>query len=138
MTTAEHGNGAYVTGSGFGIEERWPELFAQLDATQRRAVVQSFAAAWHEGWVPNREDVADLVEEAFGAISREEYRRRTIAKAERARRVAETIHSDQMEGLAVTVVGQGDAQEYVAGRIDSDELVARARHGLAAEIEEGR
>ena len=118
MTTEEHGDGAYVTGSRFGIEERWPELFAQLDATQRRAVVQSFAAAWHEGWVPNREDVADLVEEARGAISREEYRRRLIAKAERARRVG----------------------EYIAGRIDSDELVARsrARHGLPAEEGEGR
>ncbi|WP_205570148.1 MULTISPECIES: hypothetical protein [Actinomyces] len=32
------------------VEERWPELFEQLDATQRRAVVQSLAADWHEGW----------------------------------------------------------------------------------------
>lgn len=42
----------------FDIEERWPELFVQLDETQRRAVVQSLASAWHEGWTPNREDVA--------------------------------------------------------------------------------
>lgn len=140
MTTTEHGNGAHVTDGGFGIEERWPELFVPLDAIQRRAVVQSLAAAWHEGWVPNREDVADLVEEALGAISREEYRRRSIAKAERMRRVAEAIHSGQMEGLQVTDAGQVDAQEYIAGRIDSDELVtrARARHGLPAEEEEGR
>lgn len=33
----------------FGIEERWPELFAQLDANQRWAVRQSLASAWHEG-----------------------------------------------------------------------------------------
>ncbi len=34
----------------FDIEQRWPELFAPLDETQRRAVMQSFAAAWDEGW----------------------------------------------------------------------------------------
>ena len=87
-----------------------------------------------------REDVADLVEEALGAISIEEYRRRSIAKAERRRRVAEAIHSGQMEGRQATDAGQVDAQEYTAGRIDSDELAvrARARHGLPAEEEEGR
>jgi Antitoxin VbhA len=140
MTTAEHGNGAQVMGSRFAVEEWWPELFAQLDATQRRVVVQWLAAAWHAGWVPDREDVADLVEEALGAISLEEYRRRSIAKAERVRRVAEAIHSGQMEGLQVTVDGQADAQEYIAGRIDPDQLVARARarYGLPAEKEEGR
>lgn len=42
--------------------------------------------------------------------------------AERELRVAEAIHSGEMEGLPVTA----------AGRIDSDELVARAhaRYGL--------
>jgi hypothetical protein len=49
------------------------------------------------------------------------------AEAERARRVAEAIHNGQMEGLDVSPAGRADAQEYVAGRIDSDELVARAR-----------
>ena len=46
--------------------------------------------------------------------------------------VAEAIHSGEMEGLLVSVAGQADAQEYVAGTIDADELVARARarHGL--------
>lgn len=48
-------------------------------------------------------------------------------EAERARRVAEAIHSVQMEGLDVSPAGRADAQEYIAGRIDSDELVARAR-----------
>ena len=53
-------------------------------------------------------------------------------ETERERRVAEAIHSGEMEGLHVTPAGQADAQEYVAGRIDSDELVvrARARYGL--------
>ncbi len=69
----------------FDIEERWPELFVQLDETQRHAVVQSLASAWHEGWVPNREDVADLIDEARGVISFEEYQRRSEAKAERVR-----------------------------------------------------
>lgn len=69
----------------FDIQERWPELFIELDDVQRRAVVQSLAAAWHEGWTPNREDVADLVAEARGVITFEEYQRRSIAKAERQR-----------------------------------------------------
>ncbi|PPF91350.1 hypothetical protein C5C03_00385 [Clavibacter michiganensis] len=67
----------------FEIEQRWPELFVGLDEVQRRAVVQSLASAWHEGWVPNREDVENLTEEARGAIDREEYLRRADAAAER-------------------------------------------------------
>ena len=51
----------------------------------------------------------------------------TITEAERERRVAEAIHSGEMEGLIVSPAGRADAQEYIAGRIDSDELVARAR-----------
>ena len=58
------------------VEDRWPELFVQLDETQRRAVVQSLASAWHEGWTPNREDVENLTDEARGAIDAEEYRSR--------------------------------------------------------------
>ena len=52
--------------------------------------------------------------------------------AERERYVAEAIHCNEMEGLSVSEVGRKDSQEYIAGRIDSDELVARARarHGL--------
>ncbi|GAA1325478.1 hypothetical protein ACFSWE_00010 [Leucobacter albus] len=51
----------------------------------------------------------------------------TMTQPERERRVAEAIHSGEMEGLEVSQAGQADAQEYIAGRIDSDELVARAR-----------
>ena len=46
---------------------------------------------------------------------------------ERELRVAEAIHGVEMEGLSVTAAGRQDAAEYVADRIDSDELVARAR-----------
>ena len=69
----------------FDIQERWPELFVELDDVQRRAVVQSLAAAWHEGWTPNREDVENLTDEARGAISAEEYMRRVDAAAARRR-----------------------------------------------------
>ncbi|MCJ1712512.1 hypothetical protein MT344_15125 [Clavibacter michiganensis subsp. phaseoli] len=71
----------------FDIEQRWPELFAQLDVTQRRAVVQSLASAWHEGWEPNREDVENLTDEARGAIDWDEYLRRADQAAERRRKV---------------------------------------------------
>lgn len=54
-------------------------------------------------------------------------------RAERERRVAEALHSGEMEGLHVTPPTRADAEDYVAGRIDSDELVARVRvrYGLA-------
>jgi hypothetical protein len=48
-------------------------------------------------------------------------------RVERERRVAEAIHSGEMEGLSVTPACRADAQEYIDGRIDSDELVARTR-----------
>ncbi len=67
----------------FDVEARWPELFAQLDAEQRRAVVQSLAAGWHEGWEPNREDVADLIDYARGALTFDEYQARSAEKAAR-------------------------------------------------------
>ncbi|PHP52668.1 antitoxin VbhA family protein [Actinomyces ruminis] len=67
----------------FDVEYRWPELFEQLDQVQRRAVVQSLASAWHEGWVPNREDVENLTDYARGAIDMSEYRRRAHAAARR-------------------------------------------------------
>ena len=68
----------------FDIEERWPELFAHLDSTQRNAVRQSLAAAWHEGWIPNREDVENLTDRARGAIDQAEYLRRVREAARRA------------------------------------------------------
>lgn len=45
----------------------------------------------------------------------------------RARIVEDAEHSGEMEGLHVDVDTRADADEYVAGRIDSHELVARAR-----------
>ncbi|HRN30264.1 MAG TPA: hypothetical protein PK781_01600 [Terrimesophilobacter sp.] len=51
---------------------------------------------------------------------------------QRQRAVEEAVHSGEMEGLHVDPDTRADADAYVAGRIDSDELVARtrARYGL--------
>ncbi|WP_350279870.1 hypothetical protein [Kribbella sp. HUAS MG21] len=65
------------------VEQRWPELFAALDDAQRRAVLQSLANAWHEGWEPNREDVENLTARARGLIDQDEYLRRAHAAARR-------------------------------------------------------
>lgn len=67
----------------FDVEDRWPELFAQLDATQRNAVRQSLAAGWHEGFEPTRDDVENVTDLARGAIDFREYRRRGHAAARR-------------------------------------------------------
>ncbi|HLR27397.1 MAG TPA: hypothetical protein VK086_01795 [Ruania sp.] len=65
----------------FDVEDRWPELFACLDATQRHAVRQALAAAWHEGFEPTREDVENLTDFSRGAIDFDEYLRRADATA---------------------------------------------------------
>lgn len=83
MLEGRPGEGNCAVATEFDIEERWPELFVQLDETQRRAVVQSLASAWHEGWIPNREDVENLTDKARGAIDAAEYRRRAHAAARR-------------------------------------------------------
>ena len=58
----------------------------------------------------------------------------TVAPAERARRSAleQAEHSGEMEGLHITAATRADGEEYAAGRIGADELVARvrARYGL--------
>lgn len=75
----------------FNIEARWPELFTELDDEQRRSVVNALASNWHEGWVPNREDVENLTDRARGAIDRDEYRRRVREAAERHRRTPAAV-----------------------------------------------
>lgn len=67
----------------FDLEQRWPELFAPLDDVQRRAVLQSLANAWHEGWEPTRDDVANLTDRARGLIDMDEYLRRAKEAADR-------------------------------------------------------
>lgn len=72
----------------FNIEARWPELFAPLDEAGRTAVVNALASSWHEGWVPNREDVENLTDYARGAIDKAEYDRRADEAAHRHREAA--------------------------------------------------
>ena len=67
----------------FNIEARWPELFAPLDDATRTHIVNTFASSWHEGWVPNREDVENLTDFTRGAIDGDEYGRRVRGAAER-------------------------------------------------------
>ncbi len=68
----------------FTVEQEWPELFAQLEATQRDSVRQALAAGWHEGFTPTREDVENVTDYTRGAIDLAEYRRRGHAAARRA------------------------------------------------------
>lgn len=80
--------GATVAESQMKIEQQYPELFAQLTDTERRAVVQTLAAGWHEGFNPTREDVENITDYARGAIDAGEYDRRADAAAHRAAEVA--------------------------------------------------
>ncbi len=54
-------------------------------------------------------------------------------EAERRFALEQAEHSGEMEGLHVSPETRADAEEWVAGRIDVDELVARtrARYGLS-------
>ncbi|GGF15227.1 hypothetical protein [Subtercola lobariae] len=56
----------------------------------------------------------------------------TIAES-RALQVEEARHSAEIEGLTVSKETLADADSYVAGEIDSNELVerVRARYGLS-------
>lgn len=76
---------AAENGQGLDVVARWPELFDDLDELQRNAIRQAFAANWHEGWNPNRADVADLVAQTRGEIDLEEYMRRARTRADAAR-----------------------------------------------------
>ncbi len=67
----------------FDLDKRWPDLFDRLDPAQRRSVVQTLASSWLEGDRPDREDVKDFVDLSCGAISEEEYSRRSLEKARR-------------------------------------------------------
>jgi len=53
-------------------------------------------------------------------------------RAERERQVEASFHSAAMEGLDVPPAARLDSVRYVAGEIDSEELIrrARARYGL--------
>lgn len=65
------------------LETRWPELFEGLSARQRFAVAQACASNWHEGWEPNRDDVANLIDVMREDISSDEYLHRAVVLSRR-------------------------------------------------------
>lgn len=71
-----------TTTYGIDVLAMWPDLFANMDEVDRNAIRQSFAASWHDGWQPNREDVADLAAQTRGTITAEEHRQRIRNRAQ--------------------------------------------------------
>ncbi|WP_229780547.1 hypothetical protein [Arthrobacter sp. BL-252-APC-1A] len=67
---------------GIDVVAMWPELFTDMSDIDRNAIRQSFAASWHDGWQPDREDVADLAAQTRGTITAEEYRQRIRNRAQ--------------------------------------------------------
>lgn len=65
--------------STFNIEQRWPELFQNLDEQQRLGVRNTLAALWHEGFEVSERDVENLTDYAAGIIDANEYRVRAHA-----------------------------------------------------------
>ncbi|WP_072343173.1 antitoxin VbhA family protein [Actinomyces urinae] len=63
----------------FDIEQRWPELFQNLDERQRLGVRNTLAALWHEGFEATERDVENLTNYAAGIIAANEYRARAHA-----------------------------------------------------------
>ncbi len=63
------------------VIELWPDLFEGLSPKRAQGINDGCVANWHEGWIPNREDVADLVAEARGEIDMAELLRRADARA---------------------------------------------------------
>ena len=108
------------------IEQQYPELFAQLNDKQRRAVVQSLAAGWHEGWEPTREDVdayADIrheLEALSGAINGDFAYRRSQSGAghneHRAQRCCRHNDVTQTCGFPVESAGHWPRSNYIDGR----------------------
>ncbi len=77
--------------SAFDIEQRWPELFQNLDEQQRLGVRNTLAALWHEGFELTREDFENLTDYAAGIIDADEYRVRAYATAGARRQSEETL-----------------------------------------------
>lgn len=65
--------------------QRWPDLFEPLDDQQKQRVSDALASGRLDGWEPERDDVADLIDQELGRIDSAEYLRRSIAQATRDR-----------------------------------------------------
>lgn len=57
----------------------------------------------------------------------------SVDQAVRVANVSESAHSGEMEGFSVTPETHADADSFIDGAIEADELVARtrARYGLS-------
>lgn len=74
----------------FDFEQRWPELFQNLDEQQRLGVLNTLAALWHEGFEITRDDVENLTDYAAGIIDADEYRVRAHATVRTQTKLART------------------------------------------------
>ncbi|HAL30789.1 MAG TPA: hypothetical protein DCP20_08770 [Coriobacteriia bacterium] len=63
----------------------YPDLFVGMDGETIESYLEIFASNWHEGWKPNREDVADLIAWDKGEIDDAEYDRRTELRVQKAK-----------------------------------------------------
>ena len=46
----------------------WPDLFEPLSPAEREELIEGLAVNWHEGWVPNRADTADVIDVQLGRL----------------------------------------------------------------------
>ena len=63
----------------------YPDLFEGLAPQFIRDVCHDWAMQWHEGWVPNRGDVADSISLRLGHMTDDDFERRAVERG-RSRR----------------------------------------------------
>jgi len=54
------------------LVEMFPDLFEGLDPEFTETLTNIWAMQWHEGWTPDREDLADFIAVHNGVMTREE------------------------------------------------------------------
>lgn len=62
------------------FQQMYPDLFVGLTEAQVHSINNALAASWHEGWTPNREDVADLIDMSRANLSGQGVVERAIAR----------------------------------------------------------
>ena len=71
-----------IMGRMIDVVAEWPELFEGLDERDTEGIRAACASSQLEGRAPTFEGVADLVANASGEITQEEFIARAIARAE--------------------------------------------------------
>lgn len=59
----------------------WPDLFEPLSPAEREELIEGLAVNWHEGWVPNRADTADVIDVQLGRLTPLQTARRAADRA---------------------------------------------------------